>query len=278
MAEGAVTLTFDDGFLKTTNFARDILDNYEIKGCFFIPVGFIGKKFKGDSKKHDAVSWRDLEKLVENGHEIGSHGFYHENIPNDFFSLKLKVESEMLHIIQSFNIQKEKAIYYISDFLRKFYNQISSQDANEIRLNYNVETELLKSKEILENNLDTCVRSFAYPGGNFSKNILEHISSTYDYARTTRLGLNNFKKESRYTLKSKVWDIHTSVDEVNKWVELCMKRGYWLIETFHVICEEEKDYRYRTSEKIFMDHIRFLKKKKVRVLNFCDLEKVSQFK
>ena len=64
MAEGVVTLTFDDGFLKTTNFARDILNNYEIKGCFFIPVGFIGKKFMRIAQQaicSTKITWRQIK-------------------------------------------------------------------------------------------------------------------------------------------------------------------------------------------------------------------------
>ena len=84
-----VALSFDDGFLSNVR-AAEILEDYGISGCFFIPPGFIETSLSvAEAMDHfgfsagidePAMSWADLERMKSAGHEIGNHTFAHPTI------------------------------------------------------------------------------------------------------------------------------------------------------------------------------------------------------
>ena len=111
--ENKILLTFDDGFLSNKYIAENILDKYNIKALFFIPVNFIDLS-SNDSKKFAqkrffpqrniipedgeimSMKWTDLENLLENGHTIGNHTFNHpqlSSIKNTDLKVKEIIES-----------------------------------------------------------------------------------------------------------------------------------------------------------------------------------------
>ncbi len=84
-----ISWSSDDGF-KNNMQAAKILDNYGAKACFYINPETIGLK---DSSKISGfckeklkmppikfANWKEVEFLLKNGHEIGSHTMAHDNV------------------------------------------------------------------------------------------------------------------------------------------------------------------------------------------------------
>ena len=84
-----ICISSDDGFKNNLN-AASVLDKYGIKGCFFLNPDSINLK---DPAKTSAfcktqlhfpptkfMDWNDVDSLMKNGHEIGSHTMGHINI------------------------------------------------------------------------------------------------------------------------------------------------------------------------------------------------------
>jgi peptidoglycan/xylan/chitin deacetylase (PgdA/CDA1 family) len=84
-----ICFSTDDG-LKNNLQAADILNEFGAKACFFICPSVIGEKDFGkirdfsSSRIHfppvEFLTWKDVEKLQSEGHEIGSHTFSHINV------------------------------------------------------------------------------------------------------------------------------------------------------------------------------------------------------
>jgi len=79
----------DDGF-KNNAIAAEVLNNYGAKACFYINPETIGLSDKNKIKQFCDVKlkmppiafadWRDVELLLKQGHEIGSHTMAHDNV------------------------------------------------------------------------------------------------------------------------------------------------------------------------------------------------------
>jgi peptidoglycan/xylan/chitin deacetylase (PgdA/CDA1 family) len=84
-----VAFSFDDGLACTLN-AANVLSEYGVSACFFLATGIIGIKdpaiiarFCRDRLKFAParfMGWDDVNRLIENGHEIGGHTRSHANL------------------------------------------------------------------------------------------------------------------------------------------------------------------------------------------------------
>ena len=84
-----ICFSSDDGFKNNLTGAK-ILEEYGIKACFFICPGIIGdndynhiKHFCAEKLEIPPVeflNWNDVDTLLMNGHEIGSHTMDHSNL------------------------------------------------------------------------------------------------------------------------------------------------------------------------------------------------------
>jgi peptidoglycan/xylan/chitin deacetylase (PgdA/CDA1 family) len=63
-------VTFDDGHISNFEFAFPILQSRAIKACFFITVGWTGRR-------SGYMGWKELRALHEAGQIIGAHGWTH---------------------------------------------------------------------------------------------------------------------------------------------------------------------------------------------------------
>ncbi|MDA2909563.1 polysaccharide deacetylase family protein [Nitrospiraceae bacterium AH_259_D15_M11_P09] len=91
-----VLLSFDDGFVSSYRVAKEILSRYSIKAIFFLPTGFLDAEPVSNQKKYIArrifrgridtadvpddmcaMTWKDAEWLVGEGHTIGAHTVTH---------------------------------------------------------------------------------------------------------------------------------------------------------------------------------------------------------
>ncbi|TWU71206.1 hypothetical protein ED733_002686 [Metarhizium rileyi] len=76
---GAIALSYDDGPFKYTADLLDLLKRYEAKATFFITGRNLGKGAINDPK----LPWRNLiKRMVDDGHQIGSHSWSHQRLPD----------------------------------------------------------------------------------------------------------------------------------------------------------------------------------------------------
>jgi peptidoglycan/xylan/chitin deacetylase (PgdA/CDA1 family) len=86
MEKPYVTFSFDDGF-ESASKAAAILDRYGIKGCFFVCPSILTERncskvdefcrWRLHTNPKAFLTWRGVEKLKAQGHEIGNHTLNH---------------------------------------------------------------------------------------------------------------------------------------------------------------------------------------------------------
>ena len=74
LCEKPVMLTFDDGHISHLKHVVPVLKEKNFKAIFFIPVSLIGQA------QH--MNWSQLKELIQEGFEVGSHGFRHIPLSN----------------------------------------------------------------------------------------------------------------------------------------------------------------------------------------------------
>lgn len=155
-------LTFDDGLRSNYRVAAALLDDFEFKGIFFVPVAFIEtasesadaqRRFYGrintclsgdreSAEDYEPMSWEDLRDLLRRGHAVGSHTTSHTSLGKGIGP----------------------------DVLRR---------------------EVVDSKRILEERLGQTIRSFCWPFGrmaDYSRAGYELVRANYQFAFTTFAG------------------------------------------------------------------------------------------
>jgi peptidoglycan/xylan/chitin deacetylase (PgdA/CDA1 family) len=73
-APTTVSLTFNDGFTSQYDYARPVLNQYGVKGTFYVASSWVDNKATGFM-----ASWQ-LDGLYRDGHEIGGMGREHKNL------------------------------------------------------------------------------------------------------------------------------------------------------------------------------------------------------
>ncbi len=68
----SVVITIDDGFRSTFNIAYPILKKYGFPATFFLYAGIVGSK--------DAMSWKQIQELKQNGFDIQSQTWSHRDM------------------------------------------------------------------------------------------------------------------------------------------------------------------------------------------------------
>jgi peptidoglycan/xylan/chitin deacetylase (PgdA/CDA1 family) len=77
---GHIIITFDDGYEDNFTFARPVLAAHGIKATFFVLPDYIGGENTWNGRcnyRARHMNWKQLQSLVDEGHEIGSHGVSH---------------------------------------------------------------------------------------------------------------------------------------------------------------------------------------------------------
>mgnify|MGYP001157139812 FL=1 len=111
-----ILITFDDGHVTNYNLAVKILDKFDIKASFFIPVNVISRKteetiieenkivlnkwnifsdIREDSKNFSSrltMTWENVVDLDKRGHFIGSHGSNHIRLSKELSDDQLDYE------------------------------------------------------------------------------------------------------------------------------------------------------------------------------------------
>ena len=157
-------ITFDDGHITNYNLASKILDKFKIKGTFFIPVNIINRKTEETILKENKILLEKYNILSD----------LEEDIKNSFSRLSMTWDEV---------IDLDKRGHFIG-----------SHGSNHIRLskeltNKQLYTEIVTSKEILEEKLNKKINSFCWIVGDkksYTKNAAALINKiNYKLSFTT---------------------------------------------------------------------------------------------
>ena len=157
-----ILITFDDGHITNFNFASKILDTFDIKASFFIPINVIGRKTEKtileenkillnrynilsdinedykNSLSRLTMTWDNIIDLDNRGHFIGSHGSNHVRLSKELSDDQLDYE-----ISKSKEIIEEKLNKKINSFCwivgdKKSYTKKASEviKKNDYKLSF----------------------------------------------------------------------------------------------------------------------------------------------
>jgi peptidoglycan/xylan/chitin deacetylase (PgdA/CDA1 family) len=127
-----ISFSSDDGF-KNNLLAGEILNNYGAKACFFINPGLIGENNFGRIKSHcrdklhlqpvEFLNWDDVSHLMEQGHEIGGHTLYHDNMAEMTDS---ELKDDLTKTYHSINTRCGKAEHFAYPYGRfRHFNEMA---------------------------------------------------------------------------------------------------------------------------------------------------------
>ena len=145
--ENKCCITFDDGLKSNYSVAAEILDEFGMKGFFFLPVKFIeladdggqaeafffkhlhGNNYRSFMREDKLpMSWSDARDLKTRGHSVGCHGYYHHELSEEATEQVLLQE-----IVQSKDIMEQQLGGRVFSFCWPFGSPASySRPAYEI--------------------------------------------------------------------------------------------------------------------------------------------------
>lgn len=77
-----VQITFDDGYLSQLELAYPLLQKYELKATFFIPLNYVGGSDSWNEHPEPIMSWEQLGNLDPAIVELGYHSYAHQKYTN----------------------------------------------------------------------------------------------------------------------------------------------------------------------------------------------------
>lgn len=72
-----VVITFDDAYVSQLEYAVPLLQKYNLKATFFVPLGYLGKTDSWNTGQLDIMTAEQLKSLPDLI-ELGYHSYYHE--------------------------------------------------------------------------------------------------------------------------------------------------------------------------------------------------------
>lgn len=154
-----ISFTFDDIPISAKNVGASMLNEYGIKGTFYISYNLINKKFFNEHY----CSKEDIEFLIQNGHEIGCHTYDHLNseiVSKIDYEVSIKKNKEAFS--SNFFGYKLKSFSYPYGGVNLSGRSVASKYYKYCRTNWPglnlglIDTSLLKANSIYSNlnNLD----------------------------------------------------------------------------------------------------------------------------
>ncbi|MEZ4875636.1 MAG: polysaccharide deacetylase family protein [Flavobacteriaceae bacterium] len=74
----SVVITFDDGYVSQWEYAVPLLEKYELKATFFIPLKYVGATDAWNEPSFPLMTTQQLKALNPNVVELGYHSFAHQ--------------------------------------------------------------------------------------------------------------------------------------------------------------------------------------------------------
>ncbi|ADN09609.1 polysaccharide deacetylase [Sulfurimonas autotrophica DSM 16294] len=150
-----ICLVFDDGYYDFYKFIYPLLKKYNLKALLAVTPKYI----LDDTDKDDALRL----------------GFEHNDLFKEYKNATFCTYKELQEMSQSSFVQVVSHSYSHKNLLE-----------NDVDL----EKELLKSKELIEQKLGTKVESFVYPFGKYNQKVLDETMKYYKYSFRIGNGVN----------------------------------------------------------------------------------------
>jgi peptidoglycan/xylan/chitin deacetylase (PgdA/CDA1 family) len=128
LPEGAVLITFDDGYRDNLQNAAPILKQHGYPAVQFVPIGYVGDPLPLPHEEHLAargilnrtVDWQELEELERLGVRIESHGISHRPLADleldeaarEIAISKLRLEERLGRSVRAFSYVKGSEAHY----------------------------------------------------------------------------------------------------------------------------------------------------------------------
>lgn len=97
-----------------------------------------------------------------------------------------------------------------------------------------------------------------YPGGAHNENVINSVKKHYQAARGVEEGLNDIPPKNFYNLKAFVLRQNTKWFLLNHQAREAHRQNKWLIESYHLISDQKKDYRFTVTSQDFERHLKKL--------------------
>ena len=143
----AICLVFDDGYYDFYKFIYPLLKKYNLRALLAVTPKFI----------LDDTDKDDVTRL----------GFEHNDLFKEYENATFCTYKELTEMHKSGYVQVVSHSYSHKNLLEN---------------NVDLKEELLKSKEMIEQKLDTKVESFVYPFGKYNQEILDETMKHYKYS------------------------------------------------------------------------------------------------
>src|SRR5262245_15189870 len=128
LPEGAVLITFDDGYRDNLQNAAPILKRHGYPAVQFVPIGYVGDPLPLPHEEHLAargvlnrtVDWQELSELERLGVRIESHGISHRPLADleldeaarEIAISKLRLEERLGRSVRAFSYVKGSEAHY----------------------------------------------------------------------------------------------------------------------------------------------------------------------
>jgi len=126
-----------------------------------------------------------------------------------------------------------------------------------------IKKELRESQLCLENLTQAPIDHFAPPFGFFNSIVLQLIGQIYQSSRTIVPGLNDIKLPTPFLIRSYVLFNHTSLKEIEGWIDEAIKKNKWLVLVYHQIDDSDEITSIRSP--FFEDNLKVIQRKGVPV-------------
>jgi len=253
-AKAALTFSFDDGYKQTYEFTTELLTKFGLRATYNIPVSYVGDWLEGLI----VASWGDWQKAAGEAMEIASHSVTHKSIGPSFMDNTRRFINSYWH--------EQQRTLYLKRALKCAFSSPNKDLSDKKALD--IANETIGSKEEICAQIPSCeVSSYVYPYGACNSYYEFAVKSAgYSSARSLDRGCNQYDLRNFFALKCMLWNQDMTVEVANKWVDYAIKEGGWLIETCHLVAEDNPtSYPDYTSVSDFKRHLDYIRSQNVWV-------------
>jgi peptidoglycan/xylan/chitin deacetylase (PgdA/CDA1 family) len=252
-AAAALTLSFDDGYKETVKNCAHYLARHKLRATWNIPITYVGDIFEGQ----DVVSWSDIYEIAQQlGMEIASHSVNHLSLYTSPLEYLRKVPAGFYYA--------SSKLAYLRQVIAMAYNLLTPGRSNRDRAEISpsdTDYEAAASKSEIDKQVPSQVTlSYVYPFGKCNRAYKDSVRAAgYTCARSTRKGYNVYEKIDFFDLRCLVWSKDTTAKEADGWIYKAMAKGAWLIETYHLVAEDNRSaYEWFSPAEAFQQHVAHL--------------------